>query len=108
LNTFIWVAFGIIYLFRDFSRIPDEVISTWVVALLMFGNAAAMLLSGILIARPARWGYYFALAVLLVNILLTFTDQVGALDWITFFIDLLLLVLLIAARSRGEHEIEKA
>ena len=45
---------------------------------------------------------YFALAVLLVNIILTFTDQFGLFDFLTLVIDVVLLelVILIWRRSR--------
>jgi hypothetical protein len=99
LNAAIWMVLGIVSIYRIPSRSPEQVSIAWVVAMLMFGNAAAMLLSGVVIARPGRFGYAFALAVLGINILLTFTDQVGALDLFTLLIDMLLLVLLIIARK---------
>jgi hypothetical protein len=65
----------------------------WVVGILMFGNAGAMLLAGIGIGKPRRLFYLFAMAVLAVNIILTFTDQFGIFDLLT------LLAFLILARS---------
>jgi lysylphosphatidylglycerol synthetase-like protein (DUF2156 family) len=65
----------------------------------MFGNAGAMALSGMLLARRKLLFYLLALAVLAVNIVLTFTDQVGLLDWITFAIDLVLVAILIVGRK---------
>jgi hypothetical protein len=91
LNAAIWVAFGISSIERILSRNPDQALTAWIIAILMFGNTAAMLLSGVVVTRPGRLGYSFALAVLGVNILLTFTDQVGALDLITVCIDMVIL-----------------
>jgi MFS family permease len=99
LNAAIWVAFGFASISRILSRSLDQALTAWVIAIFMFGNAAAILLSGIVITRHGRLGYSFALAVLAVNILLTFTDQVGALDLVTVCIDLVLVALLIVGRK---------
>lgn len=66
----------------------------------MAGNAAAMLLAGLCLAKPNIIYLYFAIALLVVNILLTFTDQFGLLDFITLLIDLALLSLLIYLRLK--------
>lgn len=95
LNSAIWVVLGFFSIYSVVSRTPEQVIAAWIIAVLMFGNAGAMLLSGILVGRRSRNGYYFALAVLAVNILLTFTDEFGALDLVTLLVDLVLLALLL-------------
>jgi hypothetical protein len=71
-----------------------------IIAILMLGNAGAMLLSGIGLGRRSRLFYVFALGVLLVNLVLTVTDQVGLLDLLMGALDLVLLGLLIAVRDR--------
>jgi hypothetical protein len=100
LNAAIWLVFGLVSIYRIISRNPDQTLTALIIAIFMFGNAAAMLLSGVLIARPTRLGYYFALAVLAVNILLTFTDEFGAFDLITLLIDLILIALLVVLGRR--------
>ena len=99
LNAAIWLGFGIASVVR-LAGGAGQGVTALVVAILMFGNAGAMALSGALLGK--RWAlfYLFALAVLAVNVLLTFTDQVGALDWITFAIDLVLVGILIVARKQ--------
>ena len=100
LNAAIWLAFGIASLARMGSRPSAPVITLWIIAVLMFGNVGAMLLSGAgLGKRQKRW-YYFALAVLIVNIILTVTDEFGFFDLVTLVIDLVLLGFLIATRQR--------
>jgi len=99
LNSVIWLVLGIASLVR-LGGSEGGVVTALVVAVLMFGNAGAMALSGALLPRRRLLFYLFALAVLAVNIVLTFTDQVGALDWITFAIDLVLLGILIVARRQ--------
>jgi hypothetical protein len=98
-NAAIWLALGITTLARLASGATDTSITMWVVGVLVFGNAGAMLLAGIGIGWPRRLFYLFALAVLAVNIILTFTDQVGILDVLTLLVDLALVGLLIVSRG---------
>jgi len=94
LNALVWLILGI-FTFDRLSRADDaEPVVLWVVGILMFGNTGAMLLIGLLIGRQRRLVFAFALAVLLVNILLTFTDQFGLLDFLTLLLDLFLFAIL--------------
>jgi hypothetical protein len=95
LNAGIWVLFSVIFL----SRTANDY--AWVVSVLMFANAAFMLIFGLLIERGNRWIFLAALAFLAVNILLTITDQVGFADLITLLLDLALVVLLVIERRRS-------
>ena len=105
LNAAIWVILGITSLLRV-SRSPTSIMTAIVIGILMFGNAGAMVVSGFGLGKW-RGFYYLALAVLLVNIVLTFTDQVGLLDILTFVLDLALLVLLIATGKHCLHRNER-
>ncbi len=97
LNGVIWLFFGIISLLR----LGDQpAVTLVVIALLMFGNVAAFLLAAWWLGRETRLSFYFALAVLIVNILLTFTDQVGLFDWLTVLIDAAALAILLLHRPR--------
>lgn len=79
LNGLIWLGLSLSGALRLVGGNPATLA---VVSLLMFGNSAAMFLAGLVLGEGRRLGYGFALALLLVNILLTFTDQVGLLDWL--------------------------
>ena len=98
-NAAIWLVFGVVSLIRMGSGNPDFMITALIIAVLMFGNVGAMLVCGIGIRTRRRLFYYLAIVVLAINIVLTFTDQVGAFDVITVVVDLLLLGLLIATRK---------
>jgi hypothetical protein len=90
LNAFAWVGLGIATLLRwGQASSPRNVIMA-IMGVMMFGNAGAMLLSAWLL--PKKWmpGFIFILLILAVNILLTFTDQVGFWDWLTVLIDFVL------------------
>jgi hypothetical protein len=96
LNAAIWLALGIWSLARMVNGNPGHAAAAVIIAILMFGNAAAMLLSGIGVGKRQRLFYYFAAVVLAVNIVLTVTDQFGLLDLITLLIDVALAGILIA------------
>ncbi len=63
----------------------------------MLGNAAALLLCAWLLRRPGSLALPATTAVLAINILLTFTDQVGILDVATAVLDVVLLGIVLAA-----------
>ena len=100
INAAIWLLFGVVSLTRMATGSSDQTITTLVVAILMFGNVGAMLLAGIGLGRRQRLFYYFGIALLAVNIILTVTDGFGIFDFVTLVIDVVLLGLLIATRSR--------
>ena len=97
-NAALWLLLGIASMVRTSGESPY---TAWIIAVLMFGNAAAQALCGWGIGSGQKRFLYLALAVLGVNIMLTFTDQVGALDVATLAIDVILLGLLIRIWGRG-------
>jgi uncharacterized membrane protein YsdA (DUF1294 family) len=99
INATIWLVFGIMGILRleNGNTTPENVL--WVITFLMFGNVGAMLIAGLWLGRRSKWVFIFALAVLVVNILLTFTDQVGFFDILTALIDLGILGLLLFDRK---------
>jgi len=99
LNTLLWLVFGIMGILRLVNVNTTPMIVLWVVTILTFGNAGAMLVAGIWLGKRIRWAFFFALAVLGINILLTFTDQVGFFDILTALIDFGLVGLLLFDRK---------
>jgi uncharacterized membrane protein YsdA (DUF1294 family) len=99
LNAAIWLIFGIAGIMRLANGTTLPEITLWVVTILMFGNVGAMLLAGFWLGKRSRWAFGFALAVLVINLLLTFTDQVGFFDILTALIDFGLLGLIIFDRK---------
>jgi lysylphosphatidylglycerol synthetase-like protein (DUF2156 family) len=95
LNAAIWLVFSLTTLFRLNNSGNTSVATQLVILILMAGNVVAMLLSGWGIGRKNRLIYIFALIVMLVNILLTFTDQFGFFDLATLLLDLAILTLLV-------------
>ena len=98
LNTLIWLGLGAASMLQPSRAGGISPATLLVIAALMFANSAAMLLSGWGIVRRNFSLYVFALAVLAVNILLTFSDQFGAIDLLTLLVDVVLFGLLLVNR----------
>ena len=96
----IWFIFGVATLVGMGSSSTNPTITLWIVALLMFGNAGALLFSGWGIGRQNKLFFCLGILVLAINIFLTVTDEFGIFDLITLIIDLVLLILLFVTRSR--------
>lgn len=77
LNALIWMVFGV----AGLVRVTDGYRGQAVIAAMMFGNALLMLVSGLWIGKSRKVSFFFALAVLAINIILTFTDEFGLYDF---------------------------
>jgi hypothetical protein len=99
LNAVIWLLFAIIFLLRQTGDGSAQQTVFFIIAVLMFANSGAMLVTAWLLAMRRQIFFFFAIALLLVNVILTFTDQFGVFDLLTLLIDLLLLGILLARRT---------
>jgi hypothetical protein len=99
INACVWFVLAVNSILRLDSISNTPMIVLWVVIILMFANAGAMFVIGFWLGRKSKWAYFLALAVLLVNILLTFTDQVGFYDIVTVLLDFVTLGLLLYDRK---------
>ena len=90
----IWFAFGVWTLVRG-----GGATAAWILSVLMFGNAAALLAVGWGLGTGQRRFLHLGLALLAVNIVLTVTDEFGPLDLATLIVDVVLFGLLVATRS---------
>jgi hypothetical protein len=86
---------GITTLLRLGQTSPQIKVIMAIMGMMMFGNAGAMLLSAWLLPKKRMPFVIFALVILAINILLTFTDQVGFWDWATVLIDFTLVGILL-------------
>lgn len=99
LNALIWLGFGLYTLMNMLGRYPDGTITVYVIGFMMLGNVGAMCFSGILLGWQNKWFYFFAVFVLVSNIVLTVTDQFGFFDLTTLILDLVIFWLLISIRK---------
>ncbi len=95
INALIWVGLGVVTLLRLGETSPQIKVVMAIMGMMMFGNAGSMLLSAWLLPKKRMPIVIFALAILTINILLTFTDQVGFWDWLTVLIDFALVGILL-------------
>jgi uncharacterized membrane protein len=94
-NALVWVGFSV-YVVLDMANNFNEISAAVFVGIFMLVNAGLMLWCGIMLAQPQKWGYYFALVFLFLNILYTLSVQFGLLDIITFVLDVIILIVLIS------------
>jgi hypothetical protein len=95
LNAAIWLVFGLVTRVRPEGLSGLDEAFYWIIVGMMAANAALFLSSAIAIGIRRRAAWTFVVAVLAINILFTFTDQVGFFDLATFVIDAVILALLL-------------
>ena len=92
----VWLIFGAVTVYRLIAgKSYGHPAVRVVVAGLTFGNALAFLISGWGLDRYPRFFIIFALLLVAVNIILSFTDQVGLYDVLPAGVDVIILVLLV-------------
>ncbi len=85
--------------FMRINENPNQVVLYAVYALLMFGDAAFMLICAFLLHRKKKQVYRFAVIVLALNIVLAIFDQFGFIDLLFLLLNLITLVVLFIARK---------
>jgi len=78
---------------------PDIKIIYDIYAVLMFGDAIAMLVCGLYIVRQMKVIYCFAVIILSLNIVLTIFDQFGLIDFLFSLLNLVTIAALLAFRK---------
>ncbi len=99
LNAVIWLAFGIASLVLAASG-ADGSIWRWVYGVLMLINAGVMLWFGSRIVTAGKRIFFFAILYVALNVVLSITDQFGAVDAAILALNLTLLGLLFITRTR--------
>lgn len=96
---FTWILFSINSTNRVLNSGDLPAWLIWVLSIMMFGNGLVLIAMSWGIWHQKRFFYWAGLAVLLLNIVLTFTDQFGFFDLITLIFDLGLFGFLIFTRK---------
>lgn len=97
-SAVVWVVIGAVTLSRMASASSEQAAVAGILAALMAAYGLVLCFIAWSLGRRKKIFYYFAIAVSVVTILLTFTDQVGLADLIGLALAVAPLVLLIAAR----------
>ncbi|MBI5963193.1 MAG: hypothetical protein HY863_06945 [Chloroflexi bacterium] len=100
---FFVIATALIFLaagsFMRVNKNPDMLIVYAVYAMLMLGDALAMLICGLYIDRKTKSVFWFAIIILGLNIFLTIFDQFGLIDLIFVLLNLVTLAPLLVLRK---------
>ncbi|MGD8455084.1 MAG: hypothetical protein PVF83_01780 [Anaerolineales bacterium] len=92
----VWLIFTVVTIFRlADGKSYGYPMAGVIVAGLAFGNAFAFFISGWGLDRYPRFFVILSILLVAVNILLSFTDQVGFFDVATAVVDVVVLVLLL-------------
>jgi hypothetical protein len=94
LNALFWLGFGM-YVVVDMTTHLSGISAAVFVGIFMLGNAALMLWCGIMLVQPPKWGYYFALALVFVNLIYVLFVQFGLLAVLALVLDVAILIVLI-------------
>ena len=73
-------------------------------AVLMFVDAAVMLVCGLYINRHTQAVYWFAVMALTLNIVLTIFDQIGLVDILFAALNFVTLMALVSSRKEFSHQ----
>jgi hypothetical protein len=100
LDAAIWLIFAAATFLGGIPGIPDAGPAAAVMAALMLGNATALAVAGWGLGRQTPIPYFFAVVVLVVNMVLTITDQMGVWDWLILALEAAMLGLLLGVCKR--------
>jgi hypothetical protein len=106
-KAILWSAFAMVYFVRQ-GGLAGLPISSIVVTILMAIDALGYILLAWGLARRPRIVFLIASPFLVVNAVLAAGDQFGLFDLIVFFLDLLILGLLLLARRTWPPLTEEA
>ena len=98
LNAILWLGY-VVYIYYDMAVLNNNKTAADIVTLFAFVNAGLLLFSGIKFGKPQQWIYYFALAVVVFNTLLSLFNIVDLYFLVSFILDLLILWAIIPLRK---------
>jgi hypothetical protein len=98
LNAILWLAY-VVYIYYDMAIANNNKSSADIVTLFAFANAGLLLFSAIKFGKPQKWTYYFALAVIAFNTLLSLLNIIDLYFLVSFILDLLILWAILPLRK---------
>jgi hypothetical protein len=99
LNAIVWLGFTILLAWNLHPALPDSPVVRWIMGILAFGCACALIVLAVLLGRRIRIVYFLTWGLLALLAVLTFTDEVGLADWIYLLLVTTPLILMIKDRS---------
>ena len=92
----VWVVFAVIYIIR----IKEVATMNWIIMGMMLGNSILFILFIYLINKKKLYIFIILAIFLLINTILTVTDQMGVYDWVVLVANLIALSLTIILTIR--------
>lgn len=85
----VWIVLGIIYI----TKIQIYALQHWVIMVLMILDGICFGVFAYFVNKKLRFIYIILLLFVIVNAILTVTDQVGILDWLVLLLNLSVIML---------------
>ena len=98
LNAVLWLGYTV-YIYFDMAVVNHNELSADVTTVFVFVNAVIMFVSGMMLGKQQKFSFYFALVVIVLNIILTVANVADAFFMLAFVIDLIILWLLFQLRK---------
>ena len=98
LNAAVWLAFGVSSLL--FRALDGGSLARWVITTMMIANAIVMIWLGVMIVSGRKWVFFLAILYMVLNVVLSITDQFGWIDAIILLLNLVVLGMLFVTRQR--------
>ena len=103
-NAGVWLIFGVL----GFSRAMTETGNLrFMLSVLMVANAIVMAALGVLISGGGRWVLWGAILYMVLNVVLSITDQFGWVDALILLLNLIILGLLFVVQQRFRQASQK-
>lgn len=93
----VWLVFGGLGFTRAVNGTSDW---RFIISVLMLVNAGFMFWFGLVIIKGRSWIFFLAILYMVLNVVLSITDQFGWIDALILLLNLCLLGLLIVTRQR--------
>jgi hypothetical protein len=98
LNGILWLGY-VVYIYYDMAVRNNNLSAADIVTLFAFVNAGLLIFSGIKFGKPQQWVYYFPLAVVVFNTLLSLLNIVDLYFLVSFILDLIILWAILPLRK---------
>ena len=98
LNAILWFVYAI-YLYFDMAVVNHNELSADIAAIYVLVNSAAMFAGGIMLGRHQKAAFYFAIIVVILNILLTVLNLSDLVFLAAFILDFIILWSLLSIRN---------
>jgi hypothetical protein len=84
-----WIVMGVIFI----TKTQILAVQYWIIMILMMLNAICFAIFTYLIKKKNLVIYIMLILFILINAILTVTDQMGIIDWVTLLFNIIILVL---------------